>query len=207
MTSPSSPKTGSNLGLKPGQVIDGLFEVEHLLGEGGQGVVYKVKHLEWNKDFALKLPLPQSIKTQVARERYLKEAQTWIRMGVHPNIVRCWFVRPVVDLPGLFLDLVTGGTLEDRIESGQVQPGNWDAVLKTLLELTEGLCHSHSKGVVHRDLKPENLMIREDGRLSITDFGLVKTVQSHDPEEEASTSLVPEEAMGTPRYGAPEQWI
>lgn len=206
MTS-SSSKTGSNLRLRPGQVIDGLFEVEHLLGEGGQGVVYKVKHLEWNKDFALKLPLPQSIKTQVARERYLKEAQTWIRMGVHPHIVRCWFVRPVVDLPGLFLDLVTGGTLEDRIESGKVQPGNWEVVLKTLLELTEGLCHSHSKGVVHRDLKPENLMIREDGRLSITDFGLVKTVQSHDPEDEASTSLVPEEAMGTPRYGAPEQWL
>jgi serine/threonine protein kinase len=202
-----SSKTGPDLGLKPGQVIDGRFVVEHLLGAGGQGVVFKVKHLEWNRDFALKLPLPQSIKTHVARERYLKEAQTWIRMGVHPNIVRCWFVKPVVGLPGLFLDLVTGGTLEDLIESGKLQAGDWANVLKTLLELTEGLAHSHSKGVVHRDLKPENLMIREDGVLSITDFGLVKTVKSHDPDEEASSSLMPEEAMGTPRYGAPEQWL
>ena len=170
-------------------------------------MVYKVRHLEWNRDFALKLPLPQSVKTIVARERYVKEAQTWIRMGVHPNIVRCWFVMPVAELPGLFLDLVSGGTLEDRIESGQVQPGQWDTVLKTLLELSEGLVHSHSKGVVHRDLKPENLMIREDGTLSITDFGLVKTVENHDPDDEPSSSLIPEEAMGTPRYGAPEQWV
>ena len=196
-----------NPGLQPGQVIDGRFVVEHLLGKGGQGVVYKVRHLEWNRDFALKLPLPQSVKTFVARERYVKEAQAWIRMGVHPNIVRCWFVMPVAELPGLFLDLVSGGTLEDRIESGEVQPGRWDVVLKTLLELAEGLVHSHSKGVVHRDLKPENLMIRRDGTLSITDFGLVKTVEGHDPDDEASSSLIPEEAMGTPRYGAPEQWL
>ena len=200
-------ETAPNPGLQPGQVIDGRFVVESLLGKGGQGVVYKVRHLEWNRDFALKLPLPQSVKTIVARERYVKEAQTWIRMGVHPNIVRCWFVMPVAELPGLFLDLVSGGTLEDRIESGQVQPGQWDTVLKTLLELSEGLVHSHSKGVVHRDLKPENLMIREDGTLSITDFGLVKTVENHDPDDEPSSSLIPEEAMGTPRYGAPEQWV
>jgi tetratricopeptide (TPR) repeat protein/tRNA A-37 threonylcarbamoyl transferase component Bud32 len=203
---PKPPKTEPDLGLKPGQVIDGRFVVEHLLGAGGQGVVFKVRHLEWNRDFALKIPLPQSIETHVARERYLTEAQTWIRMGVHPNIVRCWFVKEVASLPGLFLDLVTGGTLEDRIESGQFQAGDWGSVLKTVLELTEGLLHSHSKGVVHRDLKPENLMIREDGVLSITDFGLVK-VQSVDSEEDASNSLIPEEAMGTPRYGAPEQWV
>lgn len=187
--------------------MDGRFQVESLLGKGGQGVVFRVKHLEWNNDFALKIPLPGALASESSRERYLKEAQTWIRMGVHPHIVRCWFVLPIGELPALFLDLVGGGTLEDKIKQGALVPGRWEKILQVLLELADGLSYAHSKGVVHRDLKPENLMIHDHGRLSITDFGLVKTLGGRSSDEETTDSLAPEEAMGTPRYGSPEQWV
>lgn len=75
-----------------------------VIGAGGQGLVLRLRHMEWNRDFALKLPQPKALRDQKSRELYLKEAEAWIRLGVHPHIVRCWFVRPIEGLPGLFLD-------------------------------------------------------------------------------------------------------
>lgn len=198
--------------LEPGQVLDGRFVIHSLIGSGGQGRVYKLRHLEWNRDFALKLPLPKVVRSQRARELFLKEAEAWIRLGVHPNIVRCWFVRPVGELPGLFLDLMEGGSLGSKLKSKAVQPGQWDLILRVLLQVLEGLCQAHAKGMVHRDLKPENLMIHSDGRVCITDFGLVKTLDEAEPAEGLEEPLpvnssVTVGAMGTPRYGAPEQWL
>lgn len=213
MSSPKSQTKGADdfLGLSPGQIVDGRFVIEKLIGAGGQGLVFRVKHLEWNRDFALKLPLPKTVSSHKARERYLKEAETWIRMGVHPNIVRCWFVRPINGLPGLFLDLVSGGSLEDKIENGLIGPKNLKSILVVLLEVMEGLTHSHAMGVVHRDLKPENLMVHQNGKVGITDFGLVKTLSEEDIVESEGAlptkASVTEGAMGTPRYGAPEQWL
>ena len=176
---------GTILGLRPGQIVDGRLEILNLIGYGGQGVVLKVKHLEWDRFLALKLPLPEVVQSPVNRERYLQEAETWIRMGVHPHVVRCWFVEKISGLPGLFLDLITGGSLEDRIKDAEFKTINWSKVLNILLQVTEGLTHSHSMGVVHRDLKPENILIREDGSVCLTDFGLVKSFDdpNRDPED------------------------
>ena len=168
--------------------------------------------MEWNRDFALKLPQPKALQDPKSRELYLKEAEAWIRLGVHPHIVRCWFVRPIEGLPGLFLDFLSGGSLEEKIRSQAVAPGQWDRILTILIQVLEGLVHSHSKGMVHRDLKPENLMIHADGRVCLTDFGLVKILG--DPElSESFDGPLPADAwltagaMGTPRYAAPEQWL
>ena len=202
------------MGLHPGQVLNGRFEVGNLIGYGGQGVVLRVKHLEWGRYLALKLPLPEVVQTPVNRERYLQEAETWIRMGAHPHIVRCWFVHQVIGLPGLFLDLITGGSLEDKMKDGLVGPGHWAEILFTLLQVAEGLTHSHAMGVVHRDIKPENLLITDTGKVVLTDFGLVKAIGSVEPEATGTDVFAPKSAgvtgfgqfVGTPRYGAPEQW-
>ncbi len=198
--------------LQPGQVLDGRFVLQALIGKGGQGQVYRLRHLEWDRDFALKVPLPKVVQDKRSRELYLKEAESWIRLGVHPNIVRCWFVQPIGELPGLFLDLLSGGSLKSKMDQGAVVPGQWERIIQILLQIVEGLVHAHSKGMVHRDLKPENLMIHGDGRVCITDFGLVKTLGSAelDPGLEGPlpcNSGVTAGAMGTPRYGAPEQWL
>lgn len=214
MATPGRHPRGSIMGLHPGQVISGRLEVGGLIGYGGQGVVLKVKHLEWGRFLALKLPLPEVVQTQVNRERYLQEAETWIRMGAHPHIVRCWFVHQVNGLPGLFLDLITGGSLEDQMKEGLIGPGHWAEILFTLLQVSEGLTHSHAMGVVHRDIKPENLLITDTGKVVLTDFGLVKPIDSVEPEATGTDIFAPKSAgvtgfgqfVGTPRYGAPEQW-
>jgi serine/threonine protein kinase len=215
-TSPASGyPEGTILGLRPGEIIDGRFRVDGLVGYGGQGVVLRVTHLEWDRELAMKLPLPEVVGSPSKRERFLNEAETWIRLGVHPHIVRCWFVHKVVGLPALFLDLIPGGSLEDRLKSKSLAPGDWHGIVHTLLQVVEGLSHAHSMGVVHRDIKPENLLLKQDGSLCVTDFGLVKSIDRPDVESDPNESISPgtdpgitgsAQFLGTPRYGAPEQW-
>lgn len=218
MTNSVSHPDGTILGLRPGDIIDGRIEIANLIGYGGQGVVLLVNHLEWNRDLALKLPLPEVVSSPIKRERYLREAETWIKLGVHPHIVRCWFVKKISGLPGLFLDYIKGGSLDSWIKDGVVRPGEWVKIASIIIHAAEGLAHSHSMGVVHRDIKPENLLIRPDNRICVTDFGLVKSVKDSSVQEAVEPSsggLAKEEDLsitgageflGTPRYGAPEQW-
>lgn len=204
------------MGLAVGQVLDGRFEIGTLIGYGGQGVVLNVRHLEWGKNLALKLPLPKFVESSLNWDRYLHEAETWIRLGAHPNIVRCWFVHPVSNLPGLFLDLIGGGSLDDQIKEQKIAPGEWGKILRVMLEVAEGLNHAHAMGVVHRDIKPENLLVTEDGRIVLTDFGLAKPIdnalQTQSGAEglsaaaRAGVTATSGQLVGTPRYGAPEQW-
>lgn len=213
------------VGWAPGLVIEGKFEVEEQIGLGGMGAVFRVHHREWNLDLAVKVPLPEVVADRQSRERYIREAETWIDLGVHPHIVRCWFVREVKGLPLLFLDYMAGGSLKDWITTGHVAPGNWEMILDLTMQACDGLAYAHSHGVVHRDVKPANLLIRGDERLCVTDFGIVKTTQMDAiaAEIDASAHQLPEgipEALksltttltgqgallGTPEYGAPEQW-
>lgn len=175
----------------------------------------RVTHLEWERALAMKLPLPEVVGSPSKKERFLNEAETWIRLGVHPHIVRCWFVHKVVGLPALFLDLIPGGSLEDQIKSRALAPGNWSGIIRTLLQVVEGISHSHEMGVVHRDIKPENLLLKQDGTICVTDFGLVKSIDRPDIESEPGAEDESKkdpgltgsaQFLGTPRYGAPEQW-
>lgn len=205
-----SNNKNSIMGLLPGDIIDGQIRVGPLIGYGGQGVVLEVHHLEWDRSLALKLPLPETVNSPRKRAQFIREAETWIRLGVHPNIVRCWFVRKISGLPGLFLDLVKGGSLEDKIRTESIGPGRWGEIVSTLLQVAEGLAHSHQMGLVHRDIKPENILIHKNGQVCLTDFGLVTNSEAHSTESQevdSSSASNQTQVLGTPRYGAPEQWV
>lgn len=204
------------LGLTPGEIIEGRFQIGELIGYGGQGAVLSVNHLEWDRRLALKLPLPDAVNSPRKSERFVREAEAWIRLGVHPNIVRCWFVRKIAGLPGLFLDLISGGSLEDKIKNGEIGPGHWNDILNVMIGVAEGLAHSHGLGMVHRDIKPENLLLRRNGEVCVTDFGLVKSADAKTMARQAFQDAETSggagatgvgEFLGTPRYGAPEQWL
>lgn len=200
---------------EPGHSINGWLQVQELIGKGGMGVVWRVHHHEWNKDLAVKMPLPAMVNSPTARDRFLREAETWIDLGVHPHIVQCWFVMEFSGLPCLFLDYLAGGSLKAWIDAGYIRPGQWPRILEIAIEVCEGLDYAHSRGVIHRDVKPANLLIRGDERVCVTDFGIVKTAQ---PEPHATVNSPSfsdfDEAgltgtgafLGTPQYGAPEQW-
>lgn len=213
---PSTSQTLAFTDWKPGDVIDGRMQIQELIGKGGMGVVWRVYHREWNRELAVKMPLPALVGSPTARDRFLREAETWIDLGVHPHIVQCLFVMDISGLPSLFLDYLTGGSLKQWIEAGHVRPGQWEKVLDIAIQIARGMAYAHSHGVIHRDIKPANLLIRGDERVCITDFGIVKTATS---VESASPSPVeagqlPQNLsitstgafLGTPQYGAPEQW-
>lgn len=200
---------------KPGDVIADGLEIVDLIGQGGMGVVWRVHHREWNRELAVKMPLPALVGSPTARDRFLREAETWIDLGVHPHIVQCWFVKDISGLPSLFLDFLTGGSLKQWLVAGHIRPGQWKRILEIAIQVAEGLAYAHSRGVVHRDVKPANLLIRGDERVCVTDFGIVKT--ANDKEEVQSPvnlSQLPKDMsltgtgafLGTPQYGAPEQW-
>jgi tetratricopeptide (TPR) repeat protein len=204
----------ANASWQPGDVLDGRYEFIKLVGAGGMGVVWRVFDREWGRDLALKLPRPEVLDTPILRDRYIREAETWIGLGVHPHIVQCWFVTEVQGVPALFLDYLTGGSLNSWLVAGHVKPGQWSLIVEIAMQVAEGLAYAHSKGVIHRDVKPENLLIRGDERVCVTDFGLVKTAV---PEGAVAPSGLLEEDvhpgmtgtgayLGTPMYGAPEQW-
>ncbi|MEI6235006.1 MAG: protein kinase [Planctomycetota bacterium] len=201
-----------------GDVIEGKYDVTAIAGQGGMGVVYKVHHREWNIDMAVKTPLPALIKDTSAKARFLREAQLWVDLGLHPNLVQCWYVRDLGGMPRVFVDYLAGGSLKDWFVSGRVGPGKWTVIIDLIVQACDGLGYAHDRGVVHRDIKPGNMLMSEDGRLCITDFGLVKLAGVEDIESscdaDSSVALDTESegltrtglSLGTPQYGAPEQW-
>jgi serine/threonine protein kinase/WD40 repeat protein len=210
-----------------GHLIDGILEVGPILGKGGMGVVYEVFHREWNRKLAMKIPLHLGGGNFDMR-RWIREAHTWIDLGLHPRVVSCWFVRKWREVPALFLDLYSGGSLKEKLEGRSGPPQSveeWGQALVWLIHACEGLHHAHQMGLIHRDIKPANLMFDAEGNLAVTDFGLGKAFNKS-PEDAGSRpdpsadqlrekfagqdehSLTRTGVMtGTPHYAPPEQWM
>ena len=200
-----------------GDIIDGRYEVLSVIGRGGKGIVYKVSHLEWKLELAVKMPLPNLVADDMSKARFVREAQTWVDLGLHPNIVQCWYVRELGGLPRLFMDYIGGGSLKDWIRDGKIVPGDWERILDIIIQACDGLSYAHEQGMeVHRDIKPGNMLMTDRADLLVTDFGIAKregTEIEQSPEEAVvietagqSTITVTGSELGTPEYGAPEQW-
>lgn len=223
----ASGGTGGGITELTGQLIDGILEVGPILGKGGMGVVYEVFHREWNRKLAMKIPLHLGGGNFDMR-RWIREAHTWIDLGLHPRVVSCWFVRQWRDVPALFLDLYSGGSLKEKLETRAHPPISvveWAEALVWLIHACEGLHHAHQMGLIHRDIKPANLMFDAEGGLAVTDFGLGKAFNKANDEPDSKSdpsaaelrekfagqddhSLTRTGVMtGTPHYAPPEQWM
>lgn len=200
----------------PGTVIDGLYEIEDLIGLGAMGAVYKAHHLVWDIDVAIKVARPDVENPAELRDRLIFEGEAWIGLGVHPNIVQCFFIREYFGLPALFLDYLTGGSLKDWMRNGLIPRDDVARILDVAIQSADGLAYAHSHGMIHRDVKPQNLLIRGDDRVCVTDFGIVKTLSAtdtrrltfhHQKTEFSEETTLGTQVAGTMGYGAPEQWI
>lgn len=198
-----------------GDVIEDKYEVTDFVGRGGMGIVYKVYHREWRIDMAVKMPLAGLVADEASKARFIREAQTWVDLGLHPNIVQCWYVRDIGNIPRVFMDFMKGGSLKCWLEKGKVKPGDRDQIIDLMIQACDGLGYAHAKGVVHRDVKAANMLMRDDGRLCITDFGIVKLIEVKDIADEKTsgepihlpfTVTAVGSNLGTPEYGAPELW-
>ncbi len=194
------------------------FRITAKLGEGGMGEVYRAEDLELKRQVALKL-LPAAMAHDPQRlERFKREAEAIAALN-HPNIVTLYSIETAEMAEGgsdgsaapvhfLVMELVEGESLD------QARPrGGWPLrkVLDVGLPIAEALATAHEKGIVHRDLKPANVMLTDDGRLKVLDFGLAKLAV--DGGEIASAAAATQVAtlteagmvMGTAPYMSPEQ--
>ncbi len=169
------------------------YEVLGELGRGGMSVVYLARQVHPERVVALKTMLGGAHAGAERRARLLAEADAIARLR-HPNVVQIYEVGLHEELPFLALEYVGGGSLAQKL-AGAPQPPRAAATLVEVL--ARAVQHAHEHGVVHRDLKPANVLLTEDGRPKVTDFGLAK----HQRPEQTATGAV----LGTPSYRAPEQ--
>ncbi|MEU1012924.1 protein kinase [Streptomyces sp. NPDC005890] len=196
-----------------GDVIDGRYQVTEVLGRGSMGVVYRVRHLGWGTDLAVKSPRPALFRSAAARELFVTEAETWVSLGLHPNVCGCHYVRTLGGIPRVFAEYVPGGSLRDWIVDRRLYRGDRQRVLARILDVAVqmawGLEHAHRQGLVQQDVKPGNVLLDSSGTAKITDFGLAlarKVAGTLDPDvpPDAST-LQPGGGGMTLAYASPEQ--
>ncbi|MEU7124444.1 serine/threonine-protein kinase [Streptomyces zaomyceticus] len=186
------------------RVIDGRFELVERLGGGGMGTVWRARDLALHRDVALKEVRPPDPAlaehdvegARTLRARVLREARSLARID-HPNVVT---IHHIVDAgegtyPWLVMELVTGGSLQDRLDRGTMTPVEAAAIGR---ELLSALRAAHERDIEHRDVKPANVLLRPDGRPVLTDFGIAAVQES--TVLTASGSII-----GSPDYMAPER--
>jgi eukaryotic-like serine/threonine-protein kinase len=184
----TDPESGS------GQKL-GRFELTGVLGHGAFGTVYKARDSELDRTVAIKVPRAGNLAGQQELERFLREARSVAQLR-HPSIVTVHEVGQSESLPYLVSDFVQGVTLADRISARR--PGFREAA-ELVAAVADALQYAHEQGVVHRDVKPSNIMIGDDGKPYLMDFGLAK----RDAGE--ITMTVEGQVLGTPAYMSPEQ--
>ncbi len=174
----------------------GRYVLLEEIGRGGMGVVYKARHADFERYFALKVMLAGALADDTARRRFLHEAEAAAALD-HPAIVRVHDCGVVDGRAYIAMDLTVGAPLSELYRDPA-----WtvEALLALFAEVLRGVHYAHSRGIIHRDLKPENVLVDADGKPHILDFGVAKRVG------EASNLLtVQGELVGTPAYMPPEQ--
>lgn len=188
----------------------GRFEVLGRLGEGGMGQVLRARDPRLDREVAIKVLRAElddgraPLAAELARRRLVREAQAMARLD-HPNVIGVHEVGEDGERVFLVMERVAGTTLRGWMAAA---PRSWREVLALFAQIGAGLAAAHDAGLVHRDVKPDNMLIGDDGRARITDFGLVGVEVPADARgaEPATVALTHEGAMvGTPGYMAPEQ--
>ena len=169
--SPNDPPPGS---FAAGSVVS-AYRIEHELGRGGMGVVYKAMHTGLNKPVAIKVMGVQAAANAQAIARLMAEGRTLARLQ-HPNVVAITDCGELNGLPYLVLEFIEGGTVENLLQrkGGRLAPAE---VRQILTDALEGLKAAHTANIIHRDLKPSNLLCDAQGRTRISDFGLSQAFQ------------------------------
>jgi serine/threonine protein kinase len=192
----------SPLSVQPGQVLDGKFRVDRVLGEGGMGVVVAATHIALGQKVAIKFMLPRALASADNVARFEREARAVVRLRSE-HVARVSDVgRLQTGAPYIVMEFLEGYDLDQLLESKGALP--IETAVDYLLQACEAIAEAHSLGIVHRDLKPTNLFLttRVTGKplIKVLDFGISKS-NTADDLSLTSTSQI----MGSPNYMSPEQ--
>jgi serine/threonine protein kinase len=180
--------------LQPGDLI-GSFEVRRLLGKGGMGAVYLAHDPSLDREVAVKVLPNRLARDGAIVARFQREARSLAKLR-HPNLMHIYTVGEYGGRPFFAMEYVRGSTLKSVIaKTGPLPP---EQALHICGEVMSALAKVHKAEMVHRDIKPGNIMVDEDGRAVLMDFGLAR--------EEQDLSLTADHTvLGTPSYMSPEQ--
>jgi serine/threonine-protein kinase len=182
--------------LGPGAML-GPYRLDRKLGEGGMGSVYLATDSRLNRCVAIKVISRGLARTVEARSRFLREARSAAALS-HANIATLHDIGETGEIPWLVMEYVEGVSLRSRL-TGPLSQTNW---MRYAGEIAAALEHAHSRRIIHRDIKPENILITEDDRIKVIDFGLARAL--HHQSAASSTITETNAFVGTPAYAAPE---
>ena len=175
----------------------GRYELIRELGRGSMGTVYLGRDPKINRDVAIKTMAYENVDAADLAEvktRFFREAEAAGKLS-HPNIVSVYDVGEEHDMAYIAMELLSGENLSVYCKGDNLLPV--DRVTAIITDVAAALDYAHSQGVIHRDIKPANIMMLQDGRIKVTDFGIAKVVDA----SRTHSSVV----LGTPNYMSPEQ--
>ncbi len=201
---PEESSGSSTASIKVGTVVNGRYHVERMIGRGGMGTVYSVRHVNTGEELALKVLHPALAENDTAVERFRTEARAPVRIGSEHvvRVVDADVCTEIGDTPFMVMEMLCGRDLRKELKRRGALPAG--EVVLYLAQAARALDKAHAKGIIHRDLKPENLYLteREDGspHVKVLDFGIAKLTEDAAPELTVAGQI-----FGTPWYMAPEQ--
>ena len=179
-----------------GQTLDQRYEVTSLLARGGMATVYLATDLRLDRVVALKVMHPHLANDPGFVARFQREARSAARLS-HPHVVGVYDQGSSGSHVYLAMEYLPGRTLRDVLD--EYGPLSTEQALVLLDPVIEALVAAHTAGFVHRDIKPENVLISDDGRVKVADFGLARAVTTTDSTH--TTGMI----IGTVSYLSPEQ--
>ena len=194
-TPATHPPPEDTLDFAPGESFGPRYKIIEEIGRGGMGRVYKAKDKELGITVALKMIHPEYSAKPHIIERFKKETLL-ARSLTHENVIRIYDLGEVDKIKFISMSYIKGQNLKELIlTSGTLS-------VETVISITKQICEAlrvaHSKGIVHRDLKPQNILVDNNGRVFVTDFGVAKSVEV---QEDSAPGII----IGTIQYISPEQ--
>jgi serine/threonine-protein kinase len=176
-----------------GRLIDGRYQVRSRIARGGMATVYLATDLRLERRVAIKVMHSHLADDQAFKSRFVQEARSAARLA-HPNVVNVFDQGQDADMAYLVMEYLPGITLRDLLKDyGKLTPEQTVDILEATLS---GLAAAHRAGIVHRDLKPENVLLADDGRIKLGDFGLARAASNNTATGQA--------LLGTIAYLSPE---
>jgi serine/threonine protein kinase len=196
---PKDPFRTAHHGVPAGTRLNGIYEIDAMIGVGGMGEVYKSHEIQTGTTVAIKMLLPEMAENDAALALFRREASA-LHYLMHEAIVRYFVftVEPVLQRPYLAMEFVDGRSLADILEDG---PLTFEALLRLMRRVASGLKAAHERGIIHRDVSPDNVIVPQNdvARAKIIDFGIARSTQIGD------ATIIGTGFAGKHNYVSPEQ--
>ena len=193
------PFRPSYRGVAPGTRLNGIYEIDQMIGAGGMGEVYKCHEIQTGAAVAIKMLLPDMAENEAALALFRREAAALHHLP-HDAIVRYFLfsVEPALQRPYLAMEFVDGRSLSDILADG---PLTFEALVKLMRRIASGLQAAHERGIIHRDVSPDNIIVPlgDVTRAKIIDFGIARSTQLGDK------TIIGSGFAGKDNYVSPEQ--